>query len=239
MGEAPLAGCRRRRVGRRSGGAGSVDAVSAWTSARGRRVGHRVIVARVASSGPRRPRPRHRRRGGRRMATLDSSHRESPEPRPSAPRPVPPVCPTRPRGSGPAPNASAPAPCASRWIATRRSRRATTRPASGSSCATPQLLAERVALTHGDRRPGPRPASTPSGPRRSTAAEFTPMDDVIGLCEGLRVGLAERPRARASSRWRPRRSTRRSAATAGIAGSPATRARRTPCSSCSTRAADR
>ena len=102
-----------------------------------------------------------------------------------------------------------------------------------------QLLAERVALTVETGDPGLDPRIRRMDRAASTAAAFTPMDDVIGLCEGLRAAFpsvlapGELP-ARVA-----RRSTRRSGATAGTAGSPATRARRTPSSSCSTRAAER
>ena len=51
-----------------------------------------------------------------------------------------------------------------------------------------ELLAERVALCVADRRPGPAREyaewTAPLYRRR-----FTPMDDVIGLCEGLRAAF--------------------------------------------------
>ena len=72
-----------------------------------------------------------------------------------------------------------------------------------------ELLAERVApdVETGDPSPTREYAewTAPLYRRR-----FVPMDDVIGLCEGLRVGAAERPRPGRAARSRTRRSTRRS-----------------------------
>ena len=241
VGEAPLPGRRRRRVGRRRRrrrGLGRRGVGLGRRLGRGR-VGHRVIVARVAVRTTLAVRARATPgRGGRRMATLDSSHRESPEPRPPATRPL-----RRPARRG------------ARAIRANAERLACARAARGDGSRRDDRDAQRRGRPPaaparrrssspsgsplpGDRRPGPDPRI-----RRVDRAALPPPVHPDGRrhrpVRGAPRGAAERPRPGRAPARRPRRSTRRSAATAGTAGSPATPARRTPSSSCSTRAADR
>ena len=235
VGEAPLAGRRRRRARRRSGSAvGALGGGVCGGSVSGRSRRHRSRSARRR----RRPRP-PRLRGGRRLATLDSSHRESPEPRPAAARPD--RRPARAAAADPRRRASGSAARALRVAMDRRpDDRATRYDEAGLRQPPARRRAPRRAgrpvVATGDPRLGPRirrvdraalpPPARPDGRPRSACAK----------------GSAPRCRAcspPASCRAPAPPSTRRSRSTAGIAASPATHASATPSCSCSTRAADR
>ena len=155
--EAPFARCRAGRARRGRGGRRR-----GWPWVR---VGHAAIVA---VAGARRP-WRHERHGERSWSTLDSSHREPPQPRPAAARPDRRVAGRR------RAHPDEPGPPVGARAAGRDGRRPDDRAALRRDRSPPAPAGRRAPGRA--RRPVDRdqpsrtsPASTPSGPRRCIAA---------------------------------------------------------------------